>query len=527
MRKLLVFAAALALMLSVRGVAASGLRVDVAIWQFSRDYPGAEPTDSFLPIQTVYIKTHDGTDWMSTYDSSPAAVSGPDQLRNLISIYRSQGIDVVAWFVPVGLDVETQVRMAEQVVDTGVTALYADVEPFAGFCYLDCDFLAQNVWWRVHNERPNARLGVMYDPRPQWVGPSAVPKWLAVAQDALPSCYWETFSGQVPWGDPAGCITQAHSDLAQLAPVRPISYVPMLQGDTTADRFRQGLDAAFSVGSPRVSVWRRGVVPAEVWDAIRNYTPPVLPPPCSQTLGDGCLLEEASSPAIYLMEGGARFHIPDPETFQRMGLNPSSIEVVPDGFMAAVPSIPRDGALLREETNPPIDVVYGGARFWIPDPATFSALGFDPAALRIIPLAGFAQIPLVPAGYTRFRELTAVTQYAVIGAGRVALDQPMLTQLLAAGKGQPLYVVPDGGLTQVPLTAVHKGDTGCDGNIDAVDALLVLRGAVGLPNLGLCAGSAGNINCDGALNSVDALLILRYVAALPVALPVGCPAIGT
>jgi len=50
----------------------------------NRDYPGAEGNDLALPIRTVYIKTHDGTDWMSTYDPNPSAVSGPDALRNLI-----------------------------------------------------------------------------------------------------------------------------------------------------------------------------------------------------------------------------------------------------------------------------------------------------------------------------------------------------------------------------------------------------------------------------------------------------------
>ena len=36
----------------------------------------------------------------------------------------------------------------------------------------------------------------------------------------------------------------------------------------------------------------------------------------------------------------------------------------------------------------------------------------------------------------------------------------------------------------------------------------------------------GDINCDGVINSVDALFILRFVAQLPVDLPAGCPAIG-
>jgi hypothetical protein len=37
----------------------------------------------------------------------------------------------------------------------------------------------------------------------------------------------------------------------------------------------------------------------------------------------------------------------------------------------------------------------------------------------------------------------------------------------------------------------------------------------------------GDIDCDGDVDTVDALLILRHVAALSVNLPEGCPVIGT
>ncbi len=37
----------------------------------------------------------------------------------------------------------------------------------------------------------------------------------------------------------------------------------------------------------------------------------------------------------------------------------------------------------------------------------------------------------------------------------------------------------------------------------------------------------GDMNCDGQVDAVDALSILRYVAGLPVTLPPGCPEIGT
>ena len=513
MRRFAIILAALLAVLIVEPAAASGIQVEAVIWQFSRDYPGADASDSDLPIRTVQVKTHDGTDWMSTYDSSPYAVSGPGAIQQLRSSYGSQGIDLVAWFVPQGTDVDGQVAIAEQVIDTGVTALYADVEPFAGFCNQDCGYLADAFWKRLRNERPGARLGVMYDPRTQWLGPSAIGAWLSVTDDALPSCYWESFAGQAPWGDPAGCVLQARDDLAWLVPGRALNYVPLLQGDSTPDRVRQALDAAVTAGAGRAGLWRRGVVPASVWDMLRGYAPP---PPCWQTLSDGCLLKEVSADPIYVMEAGAKFHIPDPNTFLRMGFHWSAVNIVAGGFTAGIPNIPRDGALLKEETDPPIDVVYGGARFWIPDPGTFAALGFDPAAVRIIPRGGFAQVPLIPIQYTRFHEVSRPEQYVIIAGQRIWLSPVTLQQLLGAGEGQPLYTVPGGGLTQVPeRTNIPRGDASCDGNVDSQDALLLLRTSVALPNLGLCSFLA-NMDCDNAITSVDALLVLRRAAGLPV-----------
>ena len=82
--------------------AVEAVDIEAVIWQFGQDYPGAQGDDTLLPVQTVYIKTHDATNWMSTYDEDPMAVAGPNSIRRLIDHYRGQGIEVVAWFVPKG-----------------------------------------------------------------------------------------------------------------------------------------------------------------------------------------------------------------------------------------------------------------------------------------------------------------------------------------------------------------------------------------------------------------------------------------
>ena len=513
---------------SAPSAGAQTMQADAVIWQFDMDYPGAEPNDSLLPIQTVYVKTHDGTDWMSTYDKSPAAISGPDSVQHLVDVYNAQGIQMAAWFVPFGTDIQAQLTMAEQVIDAGVSALYVDVEPFYGFCDSDCGFLAENFWWSLRAARPAARLGVIYDPRTWYWESSATAKWLRVADVAQPMCYWESFAGTTPWGDPAGCVQQARFDLNKLAPGRALDYVPMLQGDSTAQRFTEALDGASISGASHVSVWRRGVVPAAVWSAIRNYAGPAAEP-CWVTLSDGCLVRESSGTAVYLIEGGAAFPIPDPATAAAMGLDWNAVQEVPDGFMTTVPLTPVDGTLLSEQGAPPIYVIYGGAKFALQNTQDLDPLGLDPAAVRQVPAGGLSQVPLLPSNYSRFIEIDSSQEWLVIGGGRLELpDAQTVSALLAAGLLKPApFLVPAGAMNQIPPADIKRGDVSCEGTVDSMDALLVLKYLATVPNIGVCAAVAADVDCDGEAGAVDALQILRQTAGLAVDLPPGCPPIGS
>src|SRR4029453_5337989 len=224
------------------------------------------------------------------------------------------------------------------------------------------------------------------DPRPWTFQDSGTWKWLSAANAALPMCYWEFFREQRIWSDPAGWVRQAHSDLSWLAPGRPFDYIPMLEGDTSGDKFLTAMDAARSVGSAKVSIWRRGVVRPEVWEAAWNIWEPTVAvasawpsywvwSPCPW---DGCIIREVSSPALYILYSGAKFRIPSPEALAAMGRRSDDYWIVGDGMLQTVAGVPWDGTLVREAGSPVVYVVYAGAKFAIPGPDALYALGLGP-----------------------------------------------------------------------------------------------------------------------------------------------------
>ena len=67
--------------------------------------------------------------------------------------------------------------------------------------------------------------------------------------------------------------------------------------------------------------------------------------------------------------------------------------------------------------------------------------------------------------------------------------------------------------TGTPSGKAIQGDTDCDGDVDSVDGLFVLRDVAGF-DPSECI-EQGDVDCDEDRDSVDALGILRDVAALP------------
>jgi hypothetical protein len=104
---------------------------------------------------------------------------------------------------------------------------------------------------------------------------------------------------------------------------------------------------------------------------------------------DGTLIK-ASGPEVdmvkYIGDRPERRWIPDPPTLNDMGLNWGAIQKISDedwNAMAVGPPFPSraDGTLLRG-SDQKIYVMLGGQRHWVPDPDTFNARGYNWGAVR-------------------------------------------------------------------------------------------------------------------------------------------------
>src|SRR5215469_7631178 len=115
-----------------------------------------------------------------------------------------------------------------------------------------------------------------------------------------------------------------------------------------------------------------------------DQTPPPTYP--AVRLPDGTLMRDATGAGFQVAFGGAAFAA-DPAFLGSAGFDMNS--AIP---FSPLPALPADRTLVREINRPEVFVVYGGAKFWIPDPATLFSLGFNWSRVRVIPPGGTAQL---------------------------------------------------------------------------------------------------------------------------------------
>jgi hypothetical protein len=108
---------------------------------------------------------------------------------------------------------------------------------------------------------------------------------------------------------------------------------------------------------------------------------------------DGTLVREVSGRAVYIVHGGARFHVPTWSDFVAMGLDANAIQVVADGTLARYGIIPRDGTLLKELSGPEVYFFRDGKKVHVPSEDEFTRARFNWNAVRIVPDGSTSWMP--------------------------------------------------------------------------------------------------------------------------------------
>ncbi len=254
------------------------------VWQFRHDGDPAYIRDTLASNGLgIAVKTHDGTSWMSRYDPSTNAVSGPDRVEALASFFENSGVPFHAWAVVTGTNPELEAEMASDVLNAGARSLFLDLEPHKGF-WTGTPEVASRFGEALRALQPSARLSTSIDARPWTIDRIPMAEFAAFSDEISPQAYWHTFSSggniaqYVASGStvgPAGITsdfvvaTAVQRLSAYGLPVHPI-------GDGTAaaaSGWAEFVDSSYIANAESVSVWRFGVAEPGIWQLLKEMPP--------------------------------------------------------------------------------------------------------------------------------------------------------------------------------------------------------------------------------------------------------------
>jgi LysM repeat protein len=264
--------------------ASAGLKHLVFAWQFNTD---GEPNVLAGQLSSkglgIIMKTHDGVEWMSKYDKSRYAVSGPDQVKVLADYFENAGVPFHAWCVIHGNNPMKEAQMAADVLAAGARSIYLDLEPGSGF-WAGTAADATAFGNELRRLQPNAEIVLSIDPRPWMVTRLPMKEFTAFSDAIAPQQYWRTFNTQANYDrfaqtgfpvPPEGTTPEfllAVSDVV----LKPYG-LPLIQtgqGQTSdLEEWLRFTNGALGAGGNIVSVWRYGVTSDKVLSVLRDIAP--------------------------------------------------------------------------------------------------------------------------------------------------------------------------------------------------------------------------------------------------------------
>ena len=254
------------------------------VWQFRHDGDRADIAAVLAAHRLgIALKTHDGVEWMSTYDPTPEAIDGAARVAEFAALFESAGVPFHAWCVVKGLDPVAEAQMAAEVLDAGARSLFIDLEPHPGF-WRGTPESAVKFGEEFRRLQPGAWLSVSIDPRPWEIDRIPLQEFAAFSDEVAPQVYWGSFgtpnnlrkyrlAGEEP---PEGGVTPRFVLDAAMRKLSAFDLRFHPIGDGTiggGDEWTEFLEQSFAYEAESVSVWRFGVVDDDVWQLLRD-TPP-------------------------------------------------------------------------------------------------------------------------------------------------------------------------------------------------------------------------------------------------------------
>jgi hypothetical protein len=271
----------------------------------------------------------------------------------------------------------------------------------------------------------------------------------ATASTAFAVVYYSCATGVYSFAHELGHLMGARHDEQDDSTTTPFAYGHGFRHDPS---WRTIMSYDCPASCPRLQFWSNPNImngPDAMGTATTNDNARVLNGTATTVAGfrdglvNGSLLREDSG-AIWVIFGGAKFLVPDMPTFTRLfGGKP----VVPASAarVNGISNIPIDGTLLREDSGA-IWVIFGGARFLVPDMPTLTRLFGGKPTFQLWDGA-LSGIPTVPTDGTLLREDSGAISVIIGGAKFLVPDMPTLTRLFG---GIPTFQLWDGALSGIP-----------------------------------------------------------------------------
>lgn len=263
------------------------------VWQFSAD-GSLEDVSQQLQGTGVgaLLKTHDGLEWMSKYDTHPDAVTGAARAANIGRYFEDRGVPFHAWCVVTGVDPIREAEMCAEVLAGGARSLVIDLEGGSGF-WRGTPTDALRFGERLRTLSPYGRVDISIDPRPWRINLVPMNEFVALSDGIWPQLYWDTFNtpGNHDGYRASGFNVPAEGTTpeflldttAQLLQPYERPIIPIGQG-AASDPGTWGRFAyrAWELGQYELSIWRLGVTRTETVQYLGDTPPgtkPEAPPP--------------------------------------------------------------------------------------------------------------------------------------------------------------------------------------------------------------------------------------------------------